>query len=81
MRTTLTLDEDVAAKLKSEVRKSGKPLKTVVNEALREGLTARKAAKKQPPFKVRARSLGHYPGLDYDNIGVLLEQIEGPFHK
>lgn len=81
MRTTLTLDEDVAAKLKSEARKSGKPLKAVVNEALREGLTARKAAKKQPPFKVRARSLGHYPGLDYDNIGVLLEQIEGPFHK
>lgn len=81
MRTTLTLDEDVAAKLKSEVRKSGKPLKAVVNEALREVLTARKAAKKQAPFKVRARSLGHYPGLDYDNIGVLLEQIEGPFHK
>jgi hypothetical protein len=81
VRTTLTLDEDVAAKLKNEVRRSGKPLKAVVNETLREGLTARKATKKQPPFKVRARSLGHYPGLDYDNIGVLLEQIEGPFHK
>ena len=81
MRTTLTLDEDVAAKLKSEVRRSGRPLKAVVNEVLRDGLTVRKSAKKQPPFKVKARSLGHYPGLDYDNIGVLLEQIEGPFHK
>ena len=80
MRTTLTLEEDVA-RLKREARNSGKSFKQVVNEALREGLTARKAAKKQPPFKVKARRMGHYPGLDYDNIGVLLEQVEGPFHK
>jgi hypothetical protein len=81
VRTTLTLEEDVAARLKGEARKSGKSFKQVVNEALREGLTARKAARKQPPFKVKTRSMGHYPGLDYDNIGVLLEQVEGPFHK
>jgi len=80
VRTTLTLEEDVA-RLKREARNSGKSFKQVVNEALREGLTARKAAKKQPPFKVKARSMGHYPGLDYDNIGVLLEQVESPFHK
>lgn len=79
MRTTLTLDEDVASRLKSEARKSGRPFKQVVNEALRQALDAKPA--KLPPFRVRARPMGHYPGLDYDNIGVLLEQIEGPFHK
>ncbi|MGH9365691.1 MAG: DUF2191 domain-containing protein [Thermoanaerobaculia bacterium] len=81
MRTTLTLDEDVAAKLKGEARRSGKPFKAVVNETLREGFAVRQALKKQRPFRVKARSLGLRPGLDYDNIGVLLEQIEGPLHK
>ena len=80
MRTTLTLDEDIAAKLREEMQRTGRPLKQVVNETLREGLT-RSPQKKVPPFRVKTRKLGHYPGLDYDNIGVLLEQVEGPFHK
>lgn len=81
MRTTLTLDEDVASRLKSEARKSGRPFKQVVNEALRKGLAKRPAGEKIPPFKVKARSMGLYPGLNYDNIGELLEQIEGPLYK
>jgi hypothetical protein len=40
MRTTLTIDEDVAAKLKSEVQKRGLPFKQIVNETLRRGLLA-----------------------------------------
>jgi hypothetical protein len=80
MRTTLTLDEDIAAKLKEETNRTGRPLKQIINEILREGLT-RTPHKKTPPFRVKTRKLGHYPGLDYDNIGVLLEQVEGPFHK
>ena len=81
MRTTLTLEEDVAAKLRAEVRKSGRPLKQVVNEALREGLAKRPAKEKVPPFKVKARRMGLRPGLSYDCIGELLEQIEGPLHR
>jgi hypothetical protein len=81
MRTTLTLDDDITAKLKAEVRRTGRSLKQVVNETLREGLTKAPEKKRLPPFRVRTRKLGHYPGLDYDNIGVLLEQVEGPFHK
>ena len=80
MRTTLTLDDDIAAKLREEMQRTGRPLKQIVNETLREGLT-RSPKKKPPPFRVKTRKLGHYPGLDYDNIGVLLEQVEGPFHK
>ena len=80
MRTTLTLDDDIAAKLREEMQRTGRPLKQVVNETLREALT-RSPQKKLSPFRVKTRKLGHYPGLDYDNIGVLLEQVEGPFHK
>jgi hypothetical protein len=81
MRTTLTLDEDVAAKLRSETRKTGKPFKQVVNEMLREGLLARRTGKRLPPFKVKTRRLGLRPGLSYDCVGKLLEELEGPLHR
>lgn len=81
MRTTLTLDEDVAAKLKAESRKTGKPFKQVVNDTLREGFLGRKSKKDLPPFKVKARALGLRPGLNYDKIGELIEEAEGPFHR
>ena len=80
MRTTVTLDEDVAARLKAEIRKSGKPLKQVVNEALREGLEAPRR-KKLSRFKVKARPLGLYPHLNYDKISELIEIAEGPLHR
>lgn len=81
MRTTLTLDEDVAAKIKGEVRRSGKSFKVVVNETLRHGLSIPAAAKKFPPFKVKTRPLGLRPGLSYDCIGELLEIAEGSLHR
>lgn len=82
MRTTLTLDDDVAAKLKAEARRAGRPFRDVVNEALRIGLSSRQKPRAQKPFKVITRDLGEArPGLSFDNIAELLEQVEGPFHR
>jgi Ribbon-helix-helix protein, copG family len=81
VRTTLTLDEDVAEKLKAEARRAGKPVKQVVNEALRRGLALRRETRSIKPFRVRVKDMGVYPGANYDNIGVLLEQVEGPRHR
>lgn len=82
MRTTLTLEDDVAAKLKAEVRRTGKPFKAIVNDCLRLALVNRRAARAREPFKVRARDLGRLrPGLSLDNIGELLEMAEGPLHR
>ncbi len=81
MRTTLTLDEDVARRLKAEMRKSGKPFRTVVNECLRAALSAHPRPP-APPFVVKTRDLGALrPGLSLDNIGALLEAVEGPLHR
>ena len=78
MRTTLTLDDDVAARLQAEARRSGRPFKTVVNEHLRAALAQRKAFKALPAFRVEPRNMGGpMPGLSYDNIGALLDDIEG----
>jgi Arc/MetJ family transcription regulator len=81
MRTTLTLDDDVAAKLKEELRRRGGTFKEAVNELLREGLQARRETKRLKQFQVRARAMGQRAGIHYDNIGDLLEQIEGPAHR
>jgi hypothetical protein len=81
MRTTLTLDDDVAARLKAEARRTGRPFKTVLNERLRLALAQGTAVQKRKPFKVEPRSMGGPPaGLSYDNVGALLEEIEGARH-
>jgi hypothetical protein len=78
VRTTLTLDDDVAAKLKAEARKSGEPFKQVVNRALRTGLNSQSQAKALPPFKIKPRNMGLRPGLSLECVWDLIEQIDGP---
>lgn len=80
MRTTLSLDEDVAKLLRREIRRSGASLKAAVNHFLRLGLmTSGKPDRKQ--FSVHPRALGLPPGLSYDNVEDLIEAIEGTTHK
>jgi plasmid stability protein len=82
VRTTLTLDDDVAAKLKSEARRSSRSFRDVVNDALRRGLTSRREARHPIPFKVMARDLGELrPGVNIDSVSDLLEQVEGARHR
>ena len=83
MRTTLTLDDDVAAKLKAESRRAGRPVREIVNETLRLGLMSRRiATQRRQSFKVRARDLGNLkPGLSLDRVAELIEQVEGPLHR
>jgi len=78
VRTTLTLDDDVGAKLRQEMRRSGRPFKQVVNEFLRLGLNARRELQPRRKFTVRTRPLGLPPGLSYDNVEELLDQLDGP---
>jgi hypothetical protein len=82
VRTTLTLDEDVAAKLKSLARRTGRAFRDVVNETLRRGLADSRHPRARRAFRVEARDLGRRrPGLSLDNIGELLDQVEGPMHR
>jgi len=82
MRTTLTLDDDVAVKLKAESRRVGRPFKEIVNETLRTGLASRRVATQRQAFTIVARDLGNLrPGLTLDNVAELIEQVEGPLHR
>ncbi len=82
MRTTLTLDDDVAAKLRTQSQRAGRPFREIVNETLRRGLESRRATAQRRAFKVKARALGKLkPGLSLDNIAELIEQVEGSVHR
>lgn len=76
MRTTLTLERDVADRLKQEIRQSGKTLKAVVNEALRVGLGLTGKRSRPPRFTVRPHAFGFKPGVDLDRLNQLSDELE-----
>lgn len=76
MRTTLTLEKDVALALKTEARLTGRPLKRIVNEALRAGLAARKAPAARR-YRLKPVSLGGVVGgIDLDQALRLADALE-----
>jgi hypothetical protein len=74
MRTTLTLDPDVAAKLKAESRRQGISFKEAVNSNLRRGLAAGEPA--VVAYRVQPRPMRSKPGLDLDQARHLADRLE-----
>jgi len=82
MRITLTLDDDIAATLRAEARRSGRPFREIVNDVIRAGLMSRRQKQPARPFNIVARDLGQLrPGLELDNIADVMERTEGPLHR
>ncbi|MBJ7471706.1 MAG: hypothetical protein JHD16_10415 [Solirubrobacteraceae bacterium] len=65
MRTTITLDPDVAARLAELQDARGLSFKDAVNETLRRGLGASDGA---TPYRMPVRALGVRAGVDVDRI-------------
>lgn len=82
MRTTLTLDDDVAAALE-RLRKSGDAsFRDLVNAALRSGLKQMTARpKRQSAFQTRVVSLGGSRFASVDNVAEVLAVSEGESFK
>jgi hypothetical protein len=81
MRTTLTLDPDVAAKARQGAAKLNKPFKEVINSALRIGLEEVLNPKTTRPYRTKPRPLGLRRGFSYDNISELIASAEGEDHS
>ena len=80
VRTTVTLDEDVAARLNEAVRRTGRSFRSVVNETLRAGLNV--DVPTQEPFRVASFDTGPWPeDVDFDSISSLLDRLDGPWHR
>ena len=81
VRTTLTLEDDVSARLRLEMRRTGKPLKQVVNDFLRLGFENRSRTGAVKRFRVRPTPAGPPPGMSLDNVEELLDFLEGPWRR
>lgn len=82
MRTTLTLEPDVAARLKAAVRRRRLPLKAVVNQVLRSGLDAMDAPMPAPvSFRTAGFDLGPSLVGSLDNVEEALARAEGEAHR
>jgi hypothetical protein len=73
MRTTVTLDPDVAAKLNELARQRGMSFKEVLNSTVRAGLAAEIAPR---PYRLPTAQLGLRPGLDLDGALRLAAAME-----
>jgi hypothetical protein len=82
MRTTLTIDDDVAAELERLRRMRDASLKHVINDALRLGLRQMTdRPKRRKPFRTRSFDGGRLLVASIDNIGELLAEIEGEWYR
>ena len=78
MRTTLTIDDDVAAELEQLRKTRDVGLKELVNEALRLGLREiASPPRKRKPFHTRSFHVGGVLVKSIDNTAELLAEIEG----
>ncbi|MBS1856468.1 MAG: DUF2191 domain-containing protein [Acidobacteria bacterium] len=76
MRTTLSLDDDVAALLEQARKTREATFKQIVNDALREGLARLSSPPETQPFHTQPVDLGtcYYPNLD--NVWEVLDEVE-----
>ena len=76
MRTTLTLDDDLAGLLKRRARELGIPFKEAVNRTIRAGLAEAVAVRRHSVPKTISHSFGLRPGIDPDKLGQLADELE-----
>jgi hypothetical protein len=82
MRTTLTLDDDVAALLKRVIARRHEGLKAVVNEALRQGLKQMSAPAPRPtPYRTPSVDTGRPLLPNVDDVAEVLAIAEGDWHR
>jgi hypothetical protein len=76
MRTTLTLEPDVAQQIKARMAAERVTLKEAVNQTLRAGLAAQRHQRTRQRFVVRPHNGGLMPGIDLDKISQVLDEME-----
>jgi len=76
MRTTLTIDDDLAGLLQRRARETGMSFKETVNRTLRAGLGEAARPRQGKIVKTIAHSFGARPGVDLDKLGQLADELE-----
>jgi hypothetical protein len=82
VRTTVTLDRDVAIRLEREQRRRRASFKDVINDVLRAGLEGIERPKPaRAPFQTTGFALGPSLVGSLDNVEEVLSRVEGDDHR
>ena len=76
MRTTLTIDDDIAHKLKTVAARQQKSFKDVVNQALKKGLGSTSSKTASPRIKLKTQPLTYQKGVDEVKLKDILDELE-----
>jgi hypothetical protein len=74
MRTTLTLDGDVARLVEEAVHRERRPMKQIINDALRRALAPRVA--RREPYRLTPHESAVRPGFDPSGFNRLADELE-----
>jgi hypothetical protein len=80
MKTTLTIDDDVAIELERLRREGDQNLKDVINDVLRRGLRGMRACPKQKSFHTASYDMGAFLS-NIDNVAEAIAYTEGENFK
>ena len=76
MRTTVTIQDDLAAQIEEMRKREGLTFKAALNQVLRLGVQAKSAPPKPKKFRTATRMLGLKPGIDPTRLNALLDDLE-----
>lgn len=76
VRTTVTLDPDVAVRLKEYAHRKRTSFKTALNSLLRRGLASKGPTPTARRFAVEPHSGRFLPGIDPGRLNQLVDQLE-----
>ena len=77
MRTTISIDDQLLIEVKTVAARSGKTLSAVVEDAIRQSLATRGAARAVPLQLLKHDGGGLQPGVDLDDTSALLDLMDG----
>ena len=76
MRTTLTIDDDIADALKEQARLQDRPFKQVVNDMLRRGLSPSAVREPVPEYRIVPNPSQLVPGVDPLKLNQLDDELQ-----
>ena len=76
VRTTLTIDDDIAVQIEERRRRGGQSLKQIVNLLLRDALRSRQQAPRAKKYRTKTHKLHMRPGFDPARLNQLVDELE-----
>jgi hypothetical protein len=76
MRTTVTIDDDLAVSLEELRKREGLSFKMALNQVIRIGLALKSAPPRARKYRTRTAALGLKPGIDPTSFNSLIDEIE-----